>query len=191
VLAIGMASRHYYLPLVPASLLAANLLALFVEKAAGLLSGGVRRSEAVSRLLPLLVIPLAFAGLTTLTLRKAVWAEAAALGQDLLHQVTVATRQAPAARALYVIDLPDGLPLGESDPAYLFRLGFEDALTLQRIGPPFQGITRLHGGAAAPWKEPFGRLATDAEILALAADPANLVLRYDPLLQRFQRVPRL
>jgi hypothetical protein len=192
VLAIGMASRHYYLPLVPASLLVASLLVSLAEKVGEkvdrLVAGRSGRPALASWLLPLLLAPLVLAGLTVLTFRKAVWAEASALGQDLLDQTVAMSRQAPAARSLYLVDLPDGLPLGESDPAYIFRLGFEDALKLQRIGPRFVGITRLHGGSTEPWKEPFGRLATDAEILALAADPANLVLRYDPALQRFQRV---
>ncbi len=182
VLAIGMASRHYYLPLAPASLLVASLLALLAGKLAG------RRSEGPRRwMLPLLVAPLVVAGLATLSFRKEVWAEAAALGQDLLRQVAAAQQEAPAARALYVVDLPDGLPLGESDPAYVFRIGFEAALHLRQIGP-FQAITRLHGDPLAPWTEPFGRPATDGEIQALAADPANLVLRYDAAMQRFRRV---
>jgi hypothetical protein len=190
VLAIGMASRHYYLPLVPASLLVASLLVRLSEKAAERTTtrfDGRLRRVAVPWLLPLLAAPLIVAGLITVASRKAVWSEASALSQDLLDQVAVAAREAPAARSLVVVDLPDGLPLEESDPAYLFRLGFEDALKLRRIGPPFAGITRLHAGSTEPWKEPFGRLATDAEILALASDPANLVLRYDPEAQRFRR----
>lgn len=179
VLAIGMASRHYYLPLVPASLLIASLLARAAETAAEWLGPTRIRPGAERWVLPLLVAPLLFAGLTTVTFRKAVWAEAAALSENLIRQMAEASQAAPAARALYVVDLPDGLPLGESDPAYVFRLGLEDALTLRRIGP-FPTITRLHSHPPARWKEPYGRPATEYEIAALAADPANLVLRYDP-----------
>ena len=76
----------------------------------------------------LLVAPPLLAGVATVTARKAVWAEATALSDGLLGQIEEASRAAPAASALYVIALPDGLPLGESD---LLREGAQHVVSMR------------------------------------------------------------
>jgi hypothetical protein len=184
-LAIGMASRHYYLPLVPASLVVALVLARLAARAVRA-AGPAAAPRVTGWVLAAVVAPLVATGVVQLAHRRAVWGEAAALGQRLLDDVEQARAAGPARPHVYVVDLPDGLPVGEAEPAFVFRHGFEAALVQWR-GVGIAGITRLHSAAPPPRTEPFGRPAAEAEIRALAASPDNLVLRYDPAARRLVR----
>lgn len=160
--AIGLASRHYALALVPVVLLWASL----IERALGLRKG------------PLVVAALALAGACQLQAKVTAWGEASRAAERILVAVEQAARERPAARYLFTIDLPDGLPQGESEPAYIFRLGFEDAVRF-RVPGRFLNFERRHTEPRRPWVEPFGRPITAAERAALAANPEVLVLIWD------------
>ena len=125
------------------------------------------------------VAPLMAIGLATASSRKAVWAEAGRVAERVLSDAAAAAAAKPGKPTLFVVDLPDGLDLGESEPAYIFRFGFEDALAWRLPGKPPR-IVRLHSEEPPPRTEPFGRATTESELAALAADSQQLVLRYDP-----------
>ena len=174
VLAIGLSSRHYLLPLVPASLLIGLLLERMADR-----WPGWRRGLLVA----VGVVPLLVPGIVTASARKAVWAEAGRLANRLLADAEAAVAARPDRPKLFVVNLPDGLDLGESEPAYIFRFGFEDALAWRFPGSA-PGVARLRSKAPPPRTEPSGRVVSDGGLAALAADPRHLVLRYEPRSRR-------
>ena len=118
-------------------------------------------------------------GMATAIPRKAVWAEAGRVAERLLADAAAAVEASPGRQTLFVVDLPDGLDLGESEPAYIFRFGFEQALAWRLPGRA-PAVVRLRSEAPPPRTEPFGRTVTERELAGLAAHPRNLVLRYEP-----------
>lgn len=159
--AIGLASRHYALPLVPVSLALASLLAR---------AAGGRKWLFVAA-----IAALGLLGAVQLQAKVAAWSAASRAVERILDDVERAARERPAARQLFVIDLPDGLRQGESEPAYIFRLGFE-AAARDRLPGRFLGFERRHTEPRKPWVEPFGRPITPSERATLAANPDALVL---------------
>ena len=187
VLAIGMSSRHYFLALAPASL----LVGLVLERIADRLvpAADARWPEWKRALLVAVgVAPLIAIGVATASGRKAVWSEAGRVAEQLLTDATAAAMARPSKPTLVVVDLPDGLDLGESEPAYIFRFGFEDALAWRLPGERLP-VVRLHSEKPPPRTEPFGRAATEGELAALAGDARNLVLRYEPQRRRLVELP--
>src|SRR5215210_195837 len=178
VFAIGMASRHYLLPLVPASLLVGLVLERIADR---LVPASVGRQPGWKRALLVAagVAPLIAIGVATASSRKAVWAEAGHVAERLLADAARATAARPGKPALFVIDLPDGLDLGESEPAYIFRFGFDVALSWRLSGEPLS-IVHLHSEKPPSRTEPFGKATTESELASLTADPQRLVLRYEP-----------
>lgn len=159
--AIGLASRHYALPLIPTCLLWTSLLERWSRGRRGLFGG--------------LVALVALCGALQLPAKVTTWGAASRAVERILADVERIAAERPAARYLFVLDLPDGLPQGESEPAYIFRLGFEDAV-LGRVPGRFLDFERRHTEPRKSWVEPFGRPITEAERRALAANPDVLVL---------------
>lgn len=159
--AIGLASRHYALPLIPIVLLWASLLARASRERRGLFAG--------------LVALVALGGALQVPAKVAAWGRASQAAERILADVERAAAERPAARYLLTIDLPDGLAQGESEPAYIFRLGFEDAVR-GRLPGRFLGFERRITEPRQSWVEPFGRPISAAERAALGENPEVLVL---------------
>jgi hypothetical protein len=162
--AIGLASRHYALPLIPIGLLWASLLE--------------RGSRGRRWLFGGLVALVALGGALQAPAKVAAWGRASQAAERILADVERAAAARPAARYLLMIDLPDGLPQGEAEPAYIFRLGYEDAVR-KRLPGRFQNFERRVTEPRRPWVEPFGRPISPAERVALGENPQFLMLYAD------------
>lgn len=162
--AIGLASRHYAFPLMAIGLLWASLLE--------------RASHGRRWLFGGFVALLALGGALQAPAKVAAWGRASRSVERILADVERAAAERPAARYLLSIDLPDGLPQGESEPAYIFRLGYEDAVRA-RLPGRFQDFGRRVTAPRASWVEPFGEPISAAERAALATNPEVLVLVAD------------
>ncbi|HEX4959530.1 MAG TPA: hypothetical protein VF173_01730 [Thermoanaerobaculia bacterium] len=175
--AIGLASRHYYLPLVPASLLVLSL----IESVAQRLALGLPRLAGAwaPALILAAVLGILCWGLPDLHRKVAVWRQAAGAADRILAGVDAAQARRPQATRLIAVNLPDGIPLGESEPAFVFRFGFEDAVQFRWPGR-FVAVERRRTLPLASWVEPFGAPVTPAELAALARDPNLLILCKSP-----------
>jgi len=175
--AVGMASRHYYLPLVPASLLVMGL----IESAAHRLTRGLPRLAGAGATALTLAAVLAILswGLPDLHRKVAVWRQAAATADRILADLDTAQARQPKATRLVAVNLPDGIPLGESEPAFIFRFGFEDAVQFRWPGR-FTSVERRRTLPLEKWVEPFGAPITAAELAALAGDSNILILPKSP-----------
>ncbi|MDX1997030.1 MAG: hypothetical protein SF066_04865 [Thermoanaerobaculia bacterium] len=162
--AIGLASRHYALPLIPIGLLWASLLA--------------RASRERRGLFAVLVALVALGGALQVPAKVVAWGRASQAAERILADVERAAVERPVARYLLTIDLPDGLPQGEAEPAYIFRLGFEDAVR-GRLPGRFLDFERRVTEPRKSWVEPYGRPISAVERAALAENPEVLVLYAD------------
>jgi hypothetical protein len=175
--AVGMASRHYYLPLVPASLLVMGL----IESAAHRLARGLPRLAGAPATAFTLAAVLAILswGLPDLHRKVAVWRQAATAADRILAAIDTAQARRPRATRLVAVNLPDGIPLGESEPAFIFRFGFEDAVQFRWPGR-FTSVERRRTLPLASWVEPFGAPVTAVELATLAKDPNLAILCKSP-----------
>lgn len=180
VLAIGISSRHYLLPLIPASLVVGTVVHRLASRLA-------RSFASQALVIGLLLSPIVAIGAAESLARRAVWREAGIIALQIVDDAARAVEARPDAFTLYAVNLPDGLDLGESEPAYVARFGFETALAW-RLAPRVIGIARLRSYDPPPRTEPFGRVASAGELETLASRPENVVVRYDPGRRRLQPV---
>jgi len=183
--AVSLESRHFYLPLIPAAILVSN--ALF-GLAAGVLGrlpglGDVWRPRLAAGMLGLFGVAMLGAGSAQIHGRVEVWSAAAGIAQDIARATLAAHAGLPACTAVYMVNLPDSLPAGETDGAYIFRNGIRSALYLAGL-PQSVRVHEVHTPDADwTWEvrrgSSEGRI-TSAEIARLARRPGVLVMRYFP-----------
>jgi len=179
-LASGMSSRHLAVPLVPASLLVAALL-----------SRATRALEP--RGLRALVFALAvglLAGFGAWQVRARVEAYLASSRwvESLFSSAEAAIRSHPSASRLVAWDLPDGVRLGESEPAFALRYGFEPEI-VRRFPGRFISVSRVRSSPPPAWAAPFGAPADTLSLAREAAAGTTLVLRCPGLGQPFEVWP--
>jgi hypothetical protein len=180
ILAIGMDPRHYYLPLAPACILVASLVVSGADRVrrlsqpytgrriAGLISGA---------LLSMTIAAFVLLGIHDLDTRKRAWSDASLVATNIMEDIGKQHVAHPGASNLYVVNLPDGLPSGDTAPAYVFRLGFHEAVAFYYVGI-FNSVSKLRTTSEL-WVAPSATLISMRELQDLAASKDNLVLEYD------------
>ena len=82
-------------------------------------------------------------------------------------------------------DLPDGVELGESEPAFALRYGFESEI-LRRFPGRFDAISRVRSNPPPSWSARYGPPADAAGLAKEVAAGTTLVLRCPGPLQPFE-----
>lgn len=198
--AVPMGSRHFYLPLAASAILIPNGLREILEfgwNAAdkvlhfhGRLLPALK-GRLIAGFLMLFCLVVSLGSIAQIQLRKAVWQEAAHIADHIIHATATAYHACPECTAIYLINLPDGLPCTETEVAYIFRNGIRPALRLAGIPRSVQIITLHTSDADWTWEAKRGSeegLVQDAEINSLAGQEHNLVMQYFPALRMVQRV---
>jgi len=184
----GMTSRHFVLPLVPSSILAAATFRHLARSCAMASAARWPRSTPIvyGALFGGLIAGCAMTGVLALEERSRVWQAASLTADRILEDVGVQQAVHPDATRLYAVDLPDGLPLrGETEPAYVFRLGFASAVE-QRHPQRFQLISTVQSAPADGPDRRVGTPLSPEDLEQLIAEPRNLVVRYENPSRRLQ-----
>jgi hypothetical protein len=196
--AVLMESRHFNLPLAPATIFLASVVrdALRRVLAWGRGSANCRevwREYVAAGLLVALTAGAALVGISELSRRRAIWKESSALAQRIVQTTLNVYAQSQGCKEIYLLNLPDSLPISPTEVAYVFRNGQRRALQLAGL-PSTVAVARIHTDDAVwTWEVRRGSDAgrvTEARIEALSRRPETLVMRYAPAAQNVQAVGR-
>lgn len=180
VLAIGMDPRHYYLPLVPACLLFSHVTLRMARAIAMHLTpawGQVWANAGACAVSIAVIGGVIGLGIHDLRTRKQTWSFAATLASDAIVAIGSFHAFQPRADHLYLVNLPDGLPTGDTAPAYLFRQGTEDAVALYYPGL-FRQVVLLREQSSQTESKIAGTIISQEALHDLARSPTALILVY-------------